>query len=162
MDSSKTILVPIDFQEASLNALATARELASRLGLEIALLHVYTIPVAVYPGFDSIVTPGLPEEIKTAASVALEKLATDQGGLRTILRVGDPATEILEAIDELKPALVAMGTHGRQGLAHLVMGSVAEKIVRSSPAPVLTVHAQPRYVQSDESSRRRSSWTMAS
>ena len=143
MDGS-TILVPIDFQDASLDALATARELGGCLGLEVVLLHTYTIPVAVYPGFDPIVAPGLPEEITAAAKSALEKLAADQGGLRSILRAGDPAVEILETIDEIKPALVAMGTHGRKGLAHFLLGSVTEKIVRSSPAPVLTVHARPR------------------
>lgn len=139
-----TILVPIDFQDASLDALATAKELAGRLGLEVVLLHTYTIPVAVYPGFDPIVAPGLPEEITAAASGALEKLAAAEGGLRAILRAGDPATEILKTIEELQPALVAMGTHGRTGLAHLLLGSVTEKIVRSSPVPVLTVHARPR------------------
>jgi nucleotide-binding universal stress UspA family protein len=143
MDGS-TILVPIDFQDASLDALATARELAGRLGLEIVLLHTYTVPVVVYPGFDPIIAPGLPEEIATAAKNALETLAAEQGGLRSILKAGDPASEILKAIDELKPALVTMGTHGRKGLAHFLMGSVTEKIVQSSPAPVLTVHAKPR------------------
>ena len=144
MKGSKTILVPIDFQDASLDALATARELAPKLGLEIVLLHTYTIPVVVYPGFDPIVAPGLPEEIAGAARTAIEKLAEEQGGLRHLLRAGDPAVEILRAIDELQPALVAMGTHGRKGLAHLLLGSVTEKVVRSSPAPVLTVHATPR------------------
>jgi nucleotide-binding universal stress UspA family protein len=143
MDGS-TILVPIDFQDASLDALATARELAGRLGLEIVLLHTYTVPVVVYPGFDPIIAPGLPEEIATAAKNALETLAAEQGGLRSILKAGDPASEILKAIDELKPALVTMGTHGRKGLAHFLMGSVTEKIVQSSPAPVLTGHAKPR------------------
>ena len=143
MDGS-TILVPIDFQDASLDALSTSRELAGRLGLEVVLLHVYTIPVVVYPGFDPIVSPGLPDEIATAAKNALETLAAEQGGLRSILKAGDPASEILKAIGQLKPALVAMGTHGRKGLAHLLMGSVTEHIVRSSLAPVLTVHAKPR------------------
>ena len=54
------------------------------------------------------------------------------------------AVEILRAIDELHPALVAMGTHGRTGLAHLLLGSVTEKVVRSSSAPVITVHAKAR------------------
>ena len=144
MKGSKTILVPIDFQDASLDALATAKELAPKLGLEVVLLHTYTIPVVVYPGFDPIIAPGLPEEITTTARVAVEKLAEEQGGLRSLLRAGDPATEILAAIEELDPALVIMGTHGRKGLAHLLLGSVTEKIVRTSPAPVLTVHATAR------------------
>jgi nucleotide-binding universal stress UspA family protein len=143
MDGS-TILVPIDFQDASLDALSISRELAGRLGLEVVLLHVYTIPVVVYPGFDPIIAPGLPEEIATAAKNALDALATEQGGLRSILKAGDPASEILKTIGELKPALVAMGTHGRKGIAHFLMGSVTEKLVRSSPVPILTVHAKPR------------------
>lgn len=142
MEGSKTILVPIDFQDASLDALALARELAGRLGLEIVLLHAYAIPVVVYPGFDPIVAPGLPDEIGAAAKSALDKLAVEHGGLRSILRAGDPATEIIKVIDELRPALVAMGTHGRKGLAHLLLGSVAEKVVRASPSPVITVHAR--------------------
>jgi nucleotide-binding universal stress UspA family protein len=144
MTGTKTILVPIDFQDASLDALVAARELAGRLDLEVVLLHTYSIPVVVYPGFDPIVAPGLPEEIAATAKTALEKLAAENGGLKTILRSGDAATEILRVIDEQKPALVAMGTHGRKGLAHLLLGSVTEKIVRSSPSPVLTVRAKTR------------------
>jgi nucleotide-binding universal stress UspA family protein len=144
MEGSKTILVPVDFQDASLDALAAARDLGARLGLEVVVLHAYTIPVVVYPGFDPIVAPGLPEEIAATAKTALEKLAVQHGGLRTMLRAGDPAAEILRAIEELRPAMVAMGTHGRTGLAHLLLGSVTEKVVRSSSAPVLTVHAKAR------------------
>ena len=144
MERSKTILVPIDFQDASLEALAFARDLAGRLGLEVVLLHAYAIPVVVYPGFDPIVASGLPDEIAATAKSAVEQLAESAGDLRYILRAGDPATEILKVIDELEPALVALGTHGRTGLAHLLLGSVAEKIVRSSRVPVLTIHAKPR------------------
>jgi nucleotide-binding universal stress UspA family protein len=144
MQSSKTILVPIDFQDASLDALTKARELAKTLGFEVVLMHAYTIPIVVYPGFDPIMAPGLPEEIAVGATKALDKLAAEHGGLRTMLRAGDPATEILKAVEETKPTLVAMGTHGRKGFSHLLLGSVAEKVVRSSPAPVLTVHARAR------------------
>jgi nucleotide-binding universal stress UspA family protein len=107
-------------------------------------LHSYTIPVVIYPGFDPILAPGLPEEIADTAKTALEKLAAEHGIAQFLLRAGDPAAEILKVIDEMKPAFVAMGTHGRTGLAHLILGSVTEKIVRSSPVPVLTVHARPR------------------
>jgi nucleotide-binding universal stress UspA family protein len=144
MDGSKTILVPVDFQDASLDALVLARDLAARLGLRPVLMHTYTIPVVVYPGFDPIVAPGLPDEIAQAARTALDKLAQEQGGLETLLRAGDPATEILRAIGEIKPAMVVMGTHGRRGLAHFLLGSVAEKVIRESAVPVVTTHAKPR------------------
>jgi nucleotide-binding universal stress UspA family protein len=142
--SKKTILVPVDFQEASLAALALARDLQERLEMDIVLLHVFTIPVVVYPGFEPIMAPGLPEEIATAAKRALSQLADSVGGPRAIVRPGDPATEILKVIDETRPAFVAMGTHGRKGLSHLFMGSVAEEVIRNSLTPVITVHAPPK------------------
>jgi nucleotide-binding universal stress UspA family protein len=140
MAGQKTILVPIDFQDASLAALAAARDLAAKLGFEVVLLHVYAVPVVVYPGFDPIVAPGLPDEIAATAKAAVERLAAENGDLATLLRAGDPATEILRAVAETAPQMVAMGTHGRSGIAHLLLGSVAEKVVRQSPVPVLTVH----------------------
>jgi nucleotide-binding universal stress UspA family protein len=141
VEAKKTILVPVDFQEASLEALSLARELSSQLGMAIALMHVFTIPVVVYPGIEPIMAPGLSEEIATAAKRALEELASSVGCSQTILASGDPATEILQTINTLKPAFVAMGTHGRGGLSHLFMGSVAEEVIRSSCAPVITVRA---------------------
>jgi nucleotide-binding universal stress UspA family protein len=138
----KTILVPVDFQEASLEALAKARDLAPQLGLEVVLFHAYPVPIVTYPGFDPVVAAGLPVDIAAAAKAALDKLSADNGGLRTFLTAGEPAPEILRAVEELKPAMVAIGTHGRQGLSHLLLGSVAEKVVRGSKVPVLTVRAK--------------------
>lgn len=139
--SKKTILVPVDFQEASAVAIAKARELGARLDLSITLLHVFSIPVVIYPGFDPILSPEFPEKISKAAEEALNKLAAESGGAATLLRSGDPATEILAAIGETKPEMVVMGTHGRRGFSHLLLGSVAEQVVRASTAPVLTLHA---------------------
>ena len=72
-------------------------------------------------------------------STPLSGLSADQ-----IARFRDPATQILQAIDELKPAMVTMGTHGRKGIERFLLGSVTERVVRSSTAPVLTVHARPQ------------------
>ncbi|MEO7331479.1 MAG: universal stress protein [Minicystis sp.] len=141
MEHTKTILVPIDFQEASTQALAKARELGKQLDLAVVLVHTFSIPVVVYPGFDPILTPGLSDEIANAAKKALERLAEANGGLQTMLRSGDAATEILAAAEELRPTMVVMGTHGRKGLSHLLLGSVAETVIRSSKVPVLTVRA---------------------
>ena len=141
---NKTILVPVDFQDASHEAIAVARDLGGRLGMELVLLHVYSIPVVVYPGFEPMMAPGLPDEIATAAKRTLDQLAASVGGPKTMVRCGDPATEVLKAIDDLTPAFVAMGTHGRKGLSHLLMGSVAEQVIRGSNVPVITVHAPPK------------------
>ena len=140
MTESGAILVPIDFEAASQEALNTAKSLASRLGVRVVLLHVYTIPVFVYPGFEPIAAPGLPEELESAAKQAIEQLANASGKLDYIVRAGDPATEILRVIGEISPSMVVMGTHGRRGVAHFLLGSVAEKVIRASSIPVLTVH----------------------
>lgn len=140
MTESGTILVPIDFEGAGQEALRMAQSLAPRLGLRVVLLHVYTIPVFVYPGFEPIAAPGLPEELESAAKQALEQLAASSGKLETVLRAGDPAAEILRVIEEKRPSMVVMGTHGRRGMAHFLLGSVAEKVIRGSSVPVLTVH----------------------
>ena len=136
-----SILVPTDFQHPSLDALAMAQELGPRLGLEVILLHVYTVPAIIYPGFDPVPFLGMPEQVGRAARAALCELATASGNLRALLRVGDPAVETLKAIEDLQPTLVVMGTHGRRGFARVLLGSVAERVIRSSTVPVLTVHA---------------------
>jgi nucleotide-binding universal stress UspA family protein len=136
------ILVPVDFEDASLRALALGQELARSLGAEVVLLHVYALPVYTYPGLDPTYNvPGFHAEVTAAAKWALDELASSQGGLRSILRQGDAATEILAAAKEHPTQLIVMGTHGRSGLAHLLLGSVAEKVVRQSPVPVLTVRS---------------------
>lgn len=137
----KAILVATDFEAASTAAIALAEELAPALGAEIVLLHVAQLPIYTYPGFEPAVLPGAFQEVTAAARRALEELAGKHGGLRTVLREGDPATEILAAVAELAPRLVVLGTHGRRGIAHLFLGSVAEKVVRRSEVPVLTVRA---------------------
>lgn len=142
--AKKTILVPVDFQDASLEALALARDLGGRLGMDITLVHVFSIPVVVYPGFEPIMAPGLPEEIAAAAKQSIERLAASVGGAKTIVASGDPSAEILRVIEQVQPAFVVMGTHGRKGFSHLLMGSVAEDVIRSSASPVITVREPPK------------------
>lgn len=141
MAGSKIILVPIDFEEASVGALTQARTLAETLGFEVVLLHVYAAPATFYSSFAPLEAPGLSEEIRLAATDTLAHFAADHGSLRSILRCGDPATETLAVIEELQPEMVVMGTHGREGLSHFLLGSIAENIVRKSPVPVLTLRS---------------------
>jgi len=88
------------------------------------------------------------EVITRVEDAAVKRLAEALESLRLVLpnaesklRTGPPWQGIIEAIEELKPDLVVMGTHGRRGFVRAVLGSVAEKLVRLSPVPVLTVHA---------------------
>lgn len=137
--ANNLILVPIDFEPASLKALGIAKDLAGRLGGEVVIVHVYQLPVYTYPGLEPSLMPGFHAEVTSAAERAVASLAQQEGNLRAVLRQGEPAAEILTAADELKASMIVMGTHGRQGLAHLILGSVAERVLRKSNVPVLSV-----------------------
>ncbi len=140
---ANVILVAVDFDEGSLDALETAKQLGRELSAELVLLHVYRAPFYVYPDLDPTLAQDLRAEIGAAAKRSLDQLAASAGAPRRILREGDPTEQILAAIDELKPLMVVMGTHGRRGLARVFMGSVAERVVRRSPVPVMTVRPGP-------------------
>ena len=141
------ILVPIDFGEPSQQAVDAAIELAGRFGGQLTLLHVYEIPAYVYSGV-TFSTTDLFAPIEDAAREQLAKALVDVKrkipGAKAVLRRGPPAPEILAAIAELHPDLVVMGTHGRKGMSHALLGSVAEKVVRLSTAPVLTMRCGAR------------------
>jgi nucleotide-binding universal stress UspA family protein len=141
MTDRQTIAVAVDFEAASDKALALASELAERLGCDLVLVHVYQLPIYTYPGLEPGVLPAYQSEVTAAAKRALDGLALKHGVKRAFLREGDPATEVLAALEELRPKLAVVGTHGRRGLSHLLLGSVAEKIVRRATVPVVTVRA---------------------
>jgi nucleotide-binding universal stress UspA family protein len=136
-----TVLVAVDFEEASRRAVDIARGLARAIGAELVLVHVYQIPIYTYPGIEPQITPDFRMEITLAASRALEQLAAEVGVERALLREGEPAATILATAHEVSATMIAMGTHGRRGLSHVLLGSVAEKVVRGSAVPVLTVRA---------------------
>ena len=145
MIAIRRILVPTDFSDNSNAAIRFAAELADKFGAEIVLLHVVqdlalVLPDAVMP--TPVATPNLDDMIASAkagignvvAALGLARLNP-----KSEVRVGAPATEIVAAAGDLKADLLCISTHGRTGLAHLLLGSVAEKIVRHAPCPVLTV-----------------------
>ena len=128
------VLVPTDFSVCSMWALRYAEEMARRFGAEILLLHV-----------DGSLAPysELAEARHAAVRKELEELATvlrDRGvPSRGELRCGGFAEEILKLAGTEHADLIVMGTHGRTGLPHVLMGSVAESVSRRSTCPVLTV-----------------------
>lgn len=147
MSKFKHILVPVDFGEPSIAALDMAIDLAKSFGAELTVMHAWELPVtaysygaAVYSSVD-LITP-----LREAAENQLESTMTNVRarlpGAKALLRNGHIWSEIQEAIRETGADLVVMGTHGRSGLDHLLLGSVAERTVRSSPVPVLI--ARPR------------------
>ncbi len=133
----KKILVPFDFTEASLDAWGQAKDMAARFGGEVEAVYVEDLlPGDAWEPLQARVTPGLRKQI-------VSHLRTRLGAQAKIhVLEGDPALSILSLIRRLKPDLVAMGTTGRRGLSRLWAGSVAEAVVHSSPAPVMTLHAR--------------------
>lgn len=141
----KTILVPTAFDEASGRAARLAVDVARAFDGSIVLLHAFD--------------PAQSAVAASSAQGAMTMAALDEGAVRksldealgavralwprceALLRVGPPSDEILKAIKSVKADLVVMATHGRGAVLHALVGSVAERIVRSSPVPVLTVRA---------------------
>ncbi len=143
MKTFKHILVPTDFEQASTGALDIATSLAQAFAAKVTLLHVWEIPI--YPYMDFMLNSDVITRVEDAAvnrlREALEKLQLVLPNAESKLKAGPPWQGIIDAIGELKPDLVVMGTHGRSGFVRTVLGSVAEKLVRLSAVPVLTVHA---------------------
>jgi nucleotide-binding universal stress UspA family protein len=128
------ILVATDFSLCSLNALGRAEELARKLDAELVLLHVASVPVA---GAKTAGVAHAAAERELAGTV--RQLLHHGVKARSLLREGAPDEEILSAAETERVSLVVMGTHGRKGIAHMLLGSVAERVVRAAPCPVLTV-----------------------
>ncbi len=147
------ILLPTDFSEYSSAAKKYACAFADQFHAELHLLHVIQdlAPLVPEPG---VVVPPPPDylrELEQNAQAMLERvLDPDWSAGKTILRAvrqGPPFLEIVRYAKEADIDLVVIGTHGRSGLAHVFMGSVAEKVVRKSPCPVLTVrHPEHEFV----------------
>ena len=143
------ILVPTDFSPASDAALACARDIAQQYAARMSLLHVVTDPRAVGVWTPEVYVPAQAETRERLLHEARERLeralpADERSRFAVTIdaRVGDVAENILETAREQKVDLIVMGTHGRHGLAHLVLGSVAERVLRDATCPVLTTHAE--------------------
>jgi nucleotide-binding universal stress UspA family protein len=153
----KRILVPTDFSETSDAALRYGAELARRFSARLYLLHVPEHPgeaaEAEYP-------IGLFETMQNAAYDRLPHLLREEERreLRPecAMRLGTPWEEIVRHAEEHDIDLIVMGTHGREGLARVLLGSVAEKVVRKALCPVLTVHHPEHQVVVREETIRRS------
>jgi nucleotide-binding universal stress UspA family protein len=137
------ILVPHDFSDTAQNALSFALDLASKLGAHVTVMHAYEIPTFAYPEGVAL-TAEVVSNIRRAAQTALDGVAarSRRPGLevQALLRQGPAWSEIDASAKDMHADLIVMGTHGRHGLARALLGSVAERVVRTAPCPVLTVH----------------------
>lgn len=151
MASVKRILVPVDFSECSRVALWRADELAKAFDAKVDVIHVWQAPAFISPEAMVGVAPQSQTLAQLAAQQAEKSLQSfvahaRNGGVRidsTKTLNGDPAHAIVQEADQGDYDLIAMGTHGRTGLSHLVLGSVAEKVVRRATRPVMTVRSTP-------------------
>jgi len=157
MITLKNILVAIDFGEASEAALAYGRELARQFGATLHVLHVVHNFIAGAVGIEGYTTDyvALQQEMETSAAKQLEAMVSDEDRqtLRAktiVLTAYSPALRIVSYAKEAHIDLIVVGTHGRGAMAHLMLGSVAERVVRTAPCPVLTVrHPEHEFVLPD-------------
>ncbi len=145
MTRFQKILVPHDFSEHSDCALGTALELAGALGARIVLVHVFDRPQAMFEPYGILpVEPRIAELPKAASDRLQQELdRVTAAGVEAEAKVleGHAFEKILEQVETSGADLVVMGTHGLTGLPHAVLGSVAERVVRLAPCPVLTLKA---------------------
>lgn len=140
------ILVPVDFSTHSREATLYAVDLARRYDASITLVHAYQPIMFAVPESYVVYTPDQLANVLTELQKQLTaaKLEAQQAGAAKLdahILQGDTASQIIQCAIDGGHDLIVMGTHGRTGPAHLLLGSIAEKVVRRAPCPVLTVRA---------------------
>ena len=154
----KKVLVATDFSEPSDAALAYGRELAFTFGAQLVVAHVAENTLTRgFGGGDGFVfvDPALQRSVEASARRQLETLISDEDreqlyAAAVVLTSNAPAHAITEYAKEAAVDLIVLGTHGRGAVAQLLMGSVAERVVRTAPCPVLTVrHPEHEFVLPD-------------
>lgn len=145
--SFQRILVAVDFGEASDKALDWALALAEKIGkgAEVVVMHAYELPVYGFPEGALVVSADVATRLASGAQAALDSMVKARQArgarVRGVLRQGIPWEEVNSVADQEKADLVVLGTHGRKGVARVLLGSVAERVVRTSTRPVVTIHA---------------------
>ncbi|MCW8859203.1 MAG: universal stress protein [Deltaproteobacteria bacterium] len=147
MKDFSTVLVAVDFSDSSDNAFQMALAMAIRFSARLLVLHVINEPVDLR-GFyvPHISFEKLEEEIEEGAKKMMESFCrrnlTTFENFECLIVPGLPYEQIIQQAEEKSADLIVLGTHGRTGLDHVLFGSTAEKVVRKSPVPVLTVRLE--------------------
>lgn len=137
LSQPKTVVVPVDFSEPSYEALRSATSLTSELGV----LHVVHVLPHLHP-LDPALSVDMTDALRTQraeASVSERLQAMGYDGVHVHVRIGNPGHEIVALAAELEADLIVVASHGYAGLTHLLLGSVAERVVRHASCPVLVV-----------------------
>ena len=145
-ESLNRILVPVDFSAHSEKAIRYATTLANKFGARLSLLHVIEDPFVTGAWQAEVFVPHIPELLNDLISAAETQMAEHKKQLaahgfliETLVITGRPASAIVEEASAGRFDLIVMGTHGRTGLSHALLGSVAERVVQKAPCAVLTV-----------------------
>jgi len=150
MINVKNILVPTDFEHTSAHALTYGRELAQLFNATIHIVHVVDDVFTLSAGSEGTLAafPRLQQHLQETARSEIEALLTPEertaGAKAIVLTSSTPAQSIVDYAREARVDLIVMGTHGRGGAPAFLIGSVAERVVRTSPCPVLTVRHPER------------------
>lgn len=144
MPKIETILFPTDFSRPAEHALAWAADMARTFGARLTILHV--VPPSAYPLHNVAQLRGFPNLRDEVNKRCLDELQTLVGRVPdtptdTLVLEGIPHAEIVDHATKGSFGLIVMATHGHTGLKHMLLGSVAERVVRLAPCPVLTVRA---------------------
>jgi nucleotide-binding universal stress UspA family protein len=139
----RRVLVPSDFSPDSEHALDFARALVAKTGGKLVVMHSYDLP-ALLTGGAAIAQASLEQALQEAAREKLAALKASLSGVdvETVLDQGRPDMATLETAERTNADLIVMGTRGRTGLAHVVLGSTAERVIRRAHAPVIAVKAK--------------------
>jgi len=152
MSMIRKILCATDLSPASESAVRAAFDFGRKLDAIVYVLHVVEPPYRAVPWFvpapvdqEFLQTLGERQEMAAVAEIgrSIAGLRLEAGRVEPMVRTGVPVETILAAAQEVGADLVVVGTHGRTGLRHLALGSVAEQVVRGCPVPVLTVRKKP-------------------
>lgn len=143
MASVTKILVATDFSEHAERAMVLAMDIARGLGATVTVVHAYEIPVYSVPDATLIPPPiyatGIANAAQTCLDTAVERFSDKGVEVTGLLREGPAAREIATSADELDVGMIVIGTHGRSGIARAILGSVAERVMRTAHRPVLAV-----------------------
>jgi nucleotide-binding universal stress UspA family protein len=147
MESYRRILCPTDFSDFAKRAVHHAAALAKEMSAELTLFHAfqnpaYVLPMSGYAGPTADAVTRLRQQLTTELEAAADDVRKLGITVHTRLDEGVPHSCILEHARAWKADLIVMGTHGRAGLAHALIGSVAERVVRSAPCSVLVTRAR--------------------
>jgi nucleotide-binding universal stress UspA family protein len=139
----KKILCPVDFSEFTKDVITCAADISKQYGAELHVLHV--IPNLTYfTPYESFLTPenlvAMEKNIQDEVDRDFKKVLGEVGiDVRKVVRTGGAFVEIIDYAKTEGIDLIVMGTHGRSGIEHILIGNVAEKVVRKSPCPVMTI-----------------------